>query len=226
LGGIKILIADDHMLIREGLRKVLSLSKEIDVIGEACDGLDAVTKADQLKPHVILMDINMPRLSGIEATRVVKNDHPEIKVIALTVHSDDDKVFEVIKSGVNGYILKDVSPDDLINTVKSVCAGETVIHPTITAKLLNEYNRMSCDNKSPNNNPDSHNEEDEHLTHREIEILKLIAQGVSNKDIAQTLFISEKTVKNHISNIFRKIHVCDRTQAAVYAIKYKIVRIE
>lgn len=221
MAAIKVLIADDHMLIRAGLRKVLGLSKEIDVVGEAADGIECISEVPKLNPDVILMDINMPRLNGIEATRVLKNDYPNLKIIALTVENDDDKVFEVIKSGVNGYILKDTSPDELIGAVIGVNAGETIIHPTVTAKLLAEYNRMSVDENLTEVSGDKGDEES--LTHRELEILKLIAQGVSNKEIAQTLFISEKTVKNHVSNIFRKIHVCDRTQAALYAIKSKIV---
>lgn len=216
---IRVLIADDHALIREGITKVLSLEPKIVVVGEAPDGEAVLIKAKELKPDIILMDINMPRVSGIEAAKQLKRDLPEVKIIALTVHDDDQRIFEGIKAGVAGYMLKDVDADTLLKTIKNVHAGETVIHPAVTTRLLGEFNRL-------NEVAEAVGERDavtELLTHRELEILKQIARGKSNRDIAEILCISEKTVKNHISNIFRKIQVEDRTQAALFAVKTKLV---
>ena len=218
---IKLLIADDHSLIREGITKILSLEPKITVVGEAADGEEAIARVSELHPDIILMDLNMPRLSGIEATKQIINLYPEVKIIALTVHDEDERIFEVIKAGVSGYILKDVDPDSLIQTILSVHAGETVIHPTITSRLLGEFSRLTAVAKAA----EEREAITDLLTHREMEILKHIAQGKSNKEIADALYISEKTVKNHISNIFRKIQVEDRTQAALFAVKTKLVEL-
>ncbi|MFZ3171750.1 MAG: response regulator transcription factor [Carboxydocellales bacterium] len=218
---IKLLIADDHSLIREGITKILSLEPRITVVGEAADGEEAIARVSELHPDIILMDLNMPRLSGIEATKQIIKLYPEVKIIALTVHDEDERIFEVIKAGVSGYILKDVDPDSLIQTILSVYAGETVIHPTITSRLLSEFSRLTAVAKAA----EEREAITDLLTHREMEILKHIAQGKSNKEIADALYISEKTVKNHISNIFRKIQVEDRTQAALFAVKTKLVEL-
>lgn len=217
---IKVLIADDHPLIRQGLAMVLGLEPKIKVAGEAGDGEEAYNQAKELNPDVVLMDLNMPRVDGIEAAKRIRVDFPHIRIIALTVHEDDDKVFEVFQAGVNGYILKDVSPDRLIEAVKAVHAGETIIHPVISTKLFKELNRVTAESSQQKKDI-----LEEPLTAREQEVLKLIAQGISNQHIAKQLFISEKTVKNHITNIFRKIKVCDRTQAALYAIKTKLIEV-
>lgn len=215
---IRVLIADDHPLLRQGLGKVLELETNIKVVGEAGDGEEAILRVRELKPHVVLMDLNMPRVNGIEAARQIREEFADIRVIALTVHEDDDKVFEVFQAGVNGYILKDVSAERLIEAVKAVYIGETVIHPIISTKLFKELNRISSTPSVPRKEI-----LEEPLTSREEEVLKLIARGISNQAIARELFISEKTVKNHITNIFRKIKVNDRTQAALYAIKTKLI---
>ncbi len=218
---IRVLIADDHALIREGITKVLSLESRITVVGEASNGEEVLIKAQELQPHIILMDINMPRVSGIEATKQIKQELPQVKIIALTVHDDDQRIFEVIKAGVAGYLLKDVDADTLLKTILAVFVGETVIHPAVTTRLLGEFHRL-------NEVAEAVCERDalaELLTHRELEILKQIARGKSNRDIANILCISEKTVKNHISNIFRKLQVEDRTQAALFAVKTKLVEL-
>ena len=215
--GIKILIVDDHVLLREGLVKILSLDNDLEVIGEASRGEEAVALARELTPDVILMDINMPGINGIEATKVIKTEMPQIGIIALTIHDDEEYIFELVRAGVSGYVLKDIQPERLIAAIKDVAQGKSVIHPAITAKLLGEFNRLSERKTRPSSFDD--------LTIRELDVLELIAKGMANKDIAQSLFISEKTVKNHITNIFRKLSVDDRTQAALYAIKKKLVKL-
>lgn len=218
---IQVLIADDHALIREGLGKVLSLEPRIQVVAVAANGQEAVEKSLEYQPKVVLMDLNMPQTNGVEAIKILRKELPGIRIIALTVHDDDEKVFEVIKSGVAGYVLKDIAPDVLINTILAVGAGETVIDPMVTVKLMGEINRL----REVASTAEERENVLDLLTHRELEILKLIAKGNSNKDIADLLMISEKTVKNHISSIFRKIKVEDRTQAAVFAIKTKLVEV-
>jgi len=215
--GIKVLIVDDHALLREGLVKILSLDNDLEIIGEASRGEEAITLARKLKPDVILMDINMPGLNGIEATKVIKAELPRIGIIALTIHDDEEYIFELVRAGVSGYVLKDIQPERLISAIKDVAQGKSVIHPEITSKLLGEFNRLYERKTRPTSFDD--------LTIRELDVLELIAKGMANKDIAQSLFISEKTVKNHVTNIFRKLNVEDRTQAALYAIKNKLVNL-
>jgi len=209
---IKVIIADDHPLVRQGIRKVLQLEPAIKVVAETTNGKDTVAMAKKLQPDVILMDINMPLINGMEATKIIKKEMPQVKILALTIHDDEEYVYETVRSGATGYLLKDVDPGRLVESVLKVYKGESVIHPSVTAKLFQEFNRLSKSSSDENN-----------LTPREQEVLKLIAQGLANKDIAKGLFISEKTVKNHVYNIFRKIDVADRTQAAVYAIKNNLV---
>lgn len=214
---IKVLIVDDHALLREGLIKILSLEDDLKIIGEAGKGEEAIELTRTLKPNVILMDINMPGVNGIEATKVIKKEFPSIGIIALTIHDDEEYIFELVRAGVSGYVLKDIQPERLVSAIRDVAQGKSVIHPNITAKLLGELNRLS----ERKNRPSSFGE----LTMREIEVLELIAQGMANKDIARVLFISEKTVKNHVTSIFRKLNVEDRTQAALYAVKNKLVNL-
>ncbi|MGD0152254.1 MAG: response regulator transcription factor [Thermacetogeniaceae bacterium] len=213
---IRILIADDHPLIREGLRRILDLDPQLQVVSEAGDGQGAINQARQLMPDVILMDLKMPGTDGIEASRVIRREFPEIRIIILTVAEDDD-VLEVIRAGASGYLLKDVEPDELLKAIHTVFEGRPAFHPMVTSRLLGEYNRLSM--------PVRKDDEIGLLTEREKEVLGLIAQGESNKNIAHKLFISEKTVKNHITSIFRKLKVEDRTQAAIFAIKKRMVEI-
>lgn len=212
---INLLIADDHALIREGLRKILSIEPRIQVVGEVADGQKAVEFCRQIKVDILLMDINMPVMNGIEACQVIKSEHPCIGIIALTIHDQDEYLFELIKHGISGYVLKDVDPDQLIQTILGVARGESFIHPALTARVFAELTRLTS--------ADYLDKKSQALTDRELEVLKQVARGQSNKAIAQLLYISEKTVKNHLTNIFQKIGVVDRTQAALYAIKEKYV---
>ncbi|MBZ4654240.1 MAG: putative transcriptional regulator, luxr family [Peptococcaceae bacterium] len=212
---IRVIIVDDHPLVREGLRKVLTLDHEIEVIDEAGDGQGAINLARRLRPDVVLMDINMPGTNGIEATRVIKREFPSTGIIALTIHEEEEYVLELVRAGVSGYVLKDIAPAKLVETIKTVAKGQSVIDPGITNKLFGELNRLSKRRKEK--------EEWETLTDREMDVLQLMSQGCSNKDIARSLTISEKTVKNHITNIFRKLQVEDRTQAVLFAIKHRLV---
>lgn len=216
MDGIRILIADDHPLIREGLRRILEMDPQIKVVGEVGDGQGAINKTRILDPHVVLMDLKMPGTDGIEASRVIRREFPEIRIIILTV-ADDDDMLEVIRAGASGYLLKDVEPVELLKAIHTVYEGRPAFHPIVTSRLLGEYNRLSM--------PVRKDDEISLLTEREKEVLGLIAQGESNKNIAHKLFISEKTVKNHITSIFRKLKVEDRTQAAIFAIKKRMVEI-
>lgn len=209
---IRVLIVDDHALIREGLRKVLSLEKRINVIGEAATGEEALEFIRQQQVDIVLLDINLPGINGIELCRIIKRDNSGISVIALTIHDQDEYLFEMIRAGVAGYLLKDINPELLVETILRVAAGESVIPPELMAKVMREFGRLTSKPQSPS----------ERLTQREVEIIRLVAKGNSNRQIAQILFISDKTVKNHLTNIFQKIGVTDRTQAALYAIKHKI----
>ncbi|MBO8128025.1 MAG: response regulator transcription factor [Peptococcaceae bacterium] len=211
---VKVLVADDHALIREGLRKILSVEPRIAVVGEAANGDEVLQVLQQKEADILLLDINMPGKNGIETCRLVKQKYPRMGVIALTIHDQDEYLFEMIRAGVAGYVLKDVKPQVLIDTILRVAAGESFIPPSLMGKVFEEFSRLSRPAKTTY--PDG-------LTEREVEVLKLVAQGLSNKEIAAKLFISEKTVKNHLTNIFSKIDVGDRTQAALYAIKRKLV---
>jgi len=210
---INVLIADDHPLIREGLSKILSLDEEIKIIGEAKDGREAVKMTMKTHPDVVLMDINMPHMNGIEASRVIKNELPQIGIIALTIHDDQEYVDEMIDSGVSGFLLKDVEPEILVRSVKEVAKGKSLFEEDYKGKKTSAK-RIYLKRDGL-----------EELTRRELDVLQLIAKGMCNKDIAESLFISEKTVKNHLTNIFKKISVDDRTQAALFAIKKGIVKL-
>lgn len=212
---VRLLLVDDHALIRVGLKKLLALEQGIEVIGEATNGLEAVRLAEELLPEIILMDINMPVMNGIEATRLIKEKQPAVEIIALTIHDDEEYVYELISAGVSGYILKDIGVDELIKTIEKVSAGESVFHPGIARKISREFRRIM---RSRESKP--------RLTSRETEVLECVVRGESNKEIASSLFISDKTVKNHLSNIFRKLEVDDRTQAAMYAVKNKLVKLK
>ena len=207
---IKVLIVDDHQVVRQGLRTFLELQEDILVVGEAEDGQTAVEMVRQFNPHVVLMDLVMPRLDGISATRQVKSLGSNVKVIALTSFTEDDKVFPAIQAGASSYLLKDVSPDDLVEAIRAVHRGEARLHPDIARKLMEQVAHQTP------SSPASHVDD---LTERELEVINLVAQGCSNQEIAKELVISEKTVKTHVSNILSKLQLEDRTQLAIYAIK-------
>jgi two-component system, NarL family, response regulator LiaR len=216
-GMIRVLIVDDHQMVRQGLRTFLELQEEILVVGEASDGQAAVEMVRQLEPDVVLMDLVMPRLDGIAATRQVKLAAPQVKVIALTSFTEDDKVFPAIQAGASSYLLKDVSPDELVEAVRAAYQGEARLHPQITRKLMEQVAQQSA--SSPAISVDD-------LTEREYDVVRLVARGRSNQEIAHELFISEKTVKTHISHILSKLSLQDRTQLAIYAIRNGLVESE
>lgn len=207
---VRVVIADDHALVREGLRKVLELDDRIEVVTEVGDGQGAINIARKEKPDVILMDVNMPGTDGVVATRVIKREIPAIKVIALTIY-EDEEVVDMVKAGVSAYILKDVAGSELVETIHKVMAGEVVIHPRVANRLVRELTRT--DRK----------EDHAKLTKREKDVLELLVKGNTNKEMADIMFISEKTVKNHLTSIFKKLGVKDRTQAAVYALKNNLI---
>ncbi|MDD4599633.1 MAG: response regulator transcription factor [Negativicutes bacterium] len=221
---IKLLIADDHALLRQGIKNVLELESDLIVLGEAADGEEALTKTAELEPDILLLDINMPRMNGLEVARKLRDVKSKVKVIILTIHDDENYVIEVIKAGAVGYLLKDVEPGMLVNAIRTVYQGESFIYPTLAKQLLNEISRQEDKKHEAAKNLERRREE--RLTYREIEVLQLICRGMSNQTIAQTLYLSEKTVKNHLTNIFRKISVSDRTQAVLYALKNKIVELQ
>jgi len=219
---IRVLIADDHVLLRQGIRNVIELEDDVTIVGEAGDGEEAVKKVGELLPDIALIDINMPRLSGLEVTKRIRENNPDVKVIVLTMHDDESYVVELVKAGAAGYLLKDVEPGMLIKAIRTVYNGESFIYPTLAKKLFGEISRMAEQKRQGTANLLQYGRE-ERLTMRELEVLQLIAKGLSNHEIAGQLFLSEKTVKNHLTNIFRKIDVADRTQAVLYAIRNKIV---
>lgn len=209
-GKVRVVIADDHVLVREGIRKLLESDDNIELLTVVGDGQGAINIARKNAIDVILMDVNMPGTDGIVATQVIKRESPSVKIIALTIY-EDEKVMEMVKAGVSAYVLKDVAGSELIDTIHRVMEGEIVIHPRVANRLIEEITR-------------SEQEQDEvKLTKRERDVLALLVKGNSNKEMADSMFISEKTVKNHLTSIFRKLGVKDRTQAAVYAIKNQLV---
>jgi two-component system, NarL family, response regulator LiaR len=205
---IRILITDDHAVVREGLRTLISSEPGMTIVGEAVDGVEAVLKARSLRPDVVLLDLVMPRKDGIEAIEEIKRDNPQARILVLTSFAEDDKVFPAIRKGAQGYLLKDSSPDELLQAIRHVYRGETSLHPTIARKLIQEINQAS--DLPPSGEP---------LTEREVEVLRLVARGLSNQEIADELVVSERTVRTHVSNILSKLHLANRTQAALYALK-------
>ncbi len=213
---IKVLIVDDHQVVRQGLRTFLELQEDISVIGEADDGVTAVEMVNRLQPDVVLMDLVMPNMDGITATQKVRDTGLPIKIIALTSFSEDDKVFPAIQAGAASYLLKDVSPDDLVDAIHAVHHGEARLHPDITRKLMEQVSQTK--NVAPESTENV-------LTEREREVICLVAVGRNNREIAEELFISEKTVKTHISNILGKLNLEHRTHLAIYAIKNNMVEV-
>ena len=211
---ISVLIVDDHAVVRQGLRTFLELQADMEVVGEAPDGEAALECVERLVPDVVLMDLMMPKMDGIEAIRRIRGLSPTTRVIALTSFVDDSKVFGSVKAGAAGYLLKDVQPQDLASAIRTVHRGEALLHPAIAARLMQEFSAPTDTDAF------------DALTTRELEVLRLIADAKTNRDIADELVLSEKTVKTHVSNILQKLHLADRTQAAVFAIRKRLVDID
>jgi NarL family two-component system response regulator LiaR len=205
---IRVLVVDDHAIIRKGIRAVLELVPDIDLVGEAENGLQAVTLEKELNPDVILMDLMMPDMDGIAAIKEIKKQQPKARILVLTNFAGEEMIFPAIKSGAVGYHLKDSSPETLIDAIRQVSQGVASLHPSIAKKVLDELHNTGKQKLS-----------DEPLTHRELEVLRQLAQGHENKDIAEQLVISEATVRTHVSNILGKLHLASRTQAALYALR-------
>ena len=216
----KVLIADDHRVVREGLSAILETKDDFQIVGEARDGGDAVEKARSLMPDVILMDVSMPGMTGVEATRIIKREFPHIGVIALTMYEEQQYIFDLVRAGATGYLLKDCDSAQIVAAIRAVSRGESLIHPSVASKILAEFSLLS-EGKGRRKGVLEHD-----LTEREITVLRLVADGKTNKEIANVLDLSEKTVKNHVRNIFHKLHVYDRTQAAILAIRKGIIELE
>lgn len=211
---INVLLVDDHAILRDGIRSLLELEPDIKVVGESTSGIDILKKIDQLQPDVILMDINMPEQNGIEVMAMVKKVHPSVKVIMLTMYNHDEYFLSAIREGADGYLLKDSPSQQVVEAIRSVARGESVIHPSMTKKLLDFHTNR----KDP--------AQREELTEREKEVLYCLLEGLSNKEIADKLFISDKTVKIHLSKIFKKLNVKSRSQAVIYTIQNQILPLQ
>lgn len=212
---IRVFIAEDHAIVRKGIRNLLSLEHDIEVIGEAENGREAVWKVDELKPDVILMDLLMPELDGTSAIRHILQEQPDARVLVLTSFATDDMIFPAIKAGAMGYLLKDSDPSELVSAIRQVNAGECSLHPVIARKVLKELKLTPKKSSSV-----------QELTDREVEVLKLVAQGKSNRTIAEDLVISLGTVRSHLSNILSKLHLASRTQATLYALQQGLASLE
>lgn len=211
---IRVMIADDHSLIREGLRQLLEFDGSIEIVGEASNGVECLEKLNECNPEVLLLDINMPEKNGIEVLKQMKTDQSQIKVLILTVHNEMDYLMKAVDIGVDGYILKDSESSELKKAIRAVRDGENYIQPSLIPAMNSQLLSRDTDKDKISS-----------LTNRELEVLVQVANGMFNKEIATNLNISERTVKNHISNIFKKIDVSDRTQAAVFAIKNNIIKL-
>jgi two-component system, NarL family, response regulator DegU len=220
----KIAIIDDHQLFREGVKRILDFEPNFEVVAEGDDGSEALNLVETYHPDVVIMDINMPKINGVEATRELIEHYPDSKVLILSIHDDENYVSHALKTGATGYLLKEMDADALIDAVKVVADGGSYLHPKVTHNLVKEYRRLAVNEKT-------HDEDGQFqqldvrrplhlLTRRECEVLQMLADGKSNRGIGEALFISEKTVKNHVSNILQKMNVNDRTQAVVEAIKH------
>jgi DNA-binding NarL/FixJ family response regulator len=216
---ISILLVEDQSLIRSGLRSLLERESDLKIAGEAPDGEDAVRLVRELRPDIVLMDLKLPKMDGIEATGIIKKEFPTTEVIVLSVYEDDEYVFQAIQAGATGYILKDITPENLVRAIRAVHAGQTMIHPGIARKVLERLSYMARERAAGLTRLHS-----DGLTDREVQILVEMAKGASNKEVASKLFVSESTVKSHLRTIYRKVGVRDRAQAVAYAIRKGFIR--
>jgi DNA-binding NarL/FixJ family response regulator len=212
---IRLMLADDHRMLREGLRRSM-VDQGFDVVGEARDGDEAVRLAEELRPEVILMDVTMPEMDGVEATRQIKASLPEIRIVMLTMHADQEVLAAAIRAGASGYLVKDCSTEEIASAVRMAVSGETALSPQLAASMLDEVRKLD----QPSN------DEDRIITRREEEVLQLIADGCSTPEVAERLFISQKTVKNHLASIYQKLDARDRTQAVLQAVRMGIVHLD
>ena len=215
-----MVVVDDHALFRRGLELVLSEEPDINIVGEAADGVEAIQQVEALRPDVVLMDVRMPKASGIEAARTLRDRVPEARIIMLTVSDDEEDLFESVKAGAVGYLLKEVSIEEVADAIRAVARGHSLVSPSMASKLLSEFNLLAqrADERLRAQTPK--------LTDRELEVLRLVAQGHSNREIASELFIAENTVKNHVRNILEKLHLHSRMEAVVYAMREKLLDVE
>jgi two-component system, NarL family, response regulator DegU len=213
---IRLMLADDHRMLREGLRRSMT-DQGFDVIGEARDGEEAIRLAEELQPEVILMDVTMPEVNGVEATRQIKQLFPEIRVVMLTMHADQEVLASAMRVGASGYLVKDCSTEEIANAIRDVAGGKTALSPQLAASMLEEVRRLDQPSTS---------DEDRIVTKREEEVLQLIANGFSTTEVAEQLFISQKTVKNHLASIYQKLDARDRTQAVLQAVRMGIVHLD
>jgi DNA-binding NarL/FixJ family response regulator len=216
---IRVLVVDDHALFRRGLEMVLAQEPDIDVVGEAGDGTEAVELARELTPDIVLMDVRMPRRGGIDACTAVKEVVPSAKIVMLTISDEEADLYEAIKAGASGYLLKEISIDEVAAAIRAVAGGQSLISPSMASKLLSEFATMIRRSDERQQVPAPR------LTDRELQVLKLVARGLNNKDIAKALFISENTVKNHVRNILEKLQLHSRMEAVVYAVREKLLEI-
>ncbi len=205
------MLVDDHAVLRDGLKSILEMAEDMKVVAEALTGKEALQMVELYQPDIILMDINMPDMDGIEATKAIKRKYPSTKVLILTMHSHDEYFMSAIREGANGYLLKDAPSDQVVEAIRTVCKGESVIHPSMTKVLLNFHQKKEEEKN------------EHHLTEREKEVLVCLVEGLSNKEIGERLFISDKTVKIHVSKIFKKLNVKSRSQVLIYAVQNKLV---
>jgi DNA-binding NarL/FixJ family response regulator len=219
-GVIRVMIVDDHALFRRGLDLVLSGEPDIEIVGEAADGVEAVQRAETLLPDVVLMDVRMPRASGIDAARTIRSARSETRVIMLTVSDDADDLFESVKAGANGYLLKEVSIEEVADAVRAVNRGQSLVSPSMASKLLEEFNRLAS------GADERHRQVAPRLTERELEVIRAAARGATNREIAKELGIAENTVKNHIRNVLEKLHLHSRMEAVMYAVRERLLDLE
>lgn len=218
---IRVLIADDHALVRQGIKRVLNFEDDIDVVGETGNGPETMTRTLMLQPDVLLLDLNMPGLNGLDVTRQLHSSKCKTMIIALTIHDNDNYVIEMLKNGASGYLLKDVEPEVLIRAIHVVYDGGAYIYPELEERIFGKL--QSYENVAEKAKELWRSGRGDRLSNREMEVLACIAKGFSNRDIADTLFVSEKTVKNHLTNIFRKLNVNCRTQALIYVLKHNLM---
>ena len=214
---VKLLIVDDHTVVRDGLISMLGSEKEFAVLGQARNGLEAVGRVKELQPDVVLMDLRMPELDGVEAMRRIRAEDPDVKFIVLTTYDSDEYIFDAIEAGAKGYLLKDTSRDELFQAIRAVHRGESLVQPGVAAKLLDRFAKLSRESAQAGR--------PEQLSERELEVLRLMATGAPNKEIAATLTISESTAKTHVANIFQKLDVKDRTEAVTQAVQRGIIKL-